>query len=516
MPELFTDPENNMITEPPVIRLHGNDNVVVARGAFESGRPFEADALTAAPIPAGHKIASSKIEKGQPVRKYDQIIGFATSDISPGEHVHEHNMGYGDFERDYAFGEGRNDVPVVPESECRTFQGFRRANGAAATRNFIGVISTVNCSATVVKKIADHFREEELSDYPNVDGVVALTHGWGCGTGTVEGQQMVQRAVGGFARHPNFAGVVLVGLGCEVLQMKLLSSRENLVVSDTLQTYIIQDAGARVAMEQGIESVKRMLPIANQATREPIPASELVLALECGGSDAYSGVSANPGLGSAVDLLVKQGGTACLGETPEIYGAEHLLTRRAVSREVGEKLVERVRWWEDYTERNNTVLNNNPAPGNKAGGLTTILEKSLGAVAKGGTTSLMDVYEYAEPITSNGFVFMDTPGYDPVSVTGMVAGGANIACFSTGRGSVFGSKPTPCIKLATNSVMYNRMSEDMDVNCGVVIDGDATIEELGEIIFEKILATASGEPSKSELFGLGDLEFLPWAAGATL
>ena len=505
-----------MDTQPWIIRLHTNDNVVVARSELDAGKTFESELVTNEAIPAGHKIAAAKIDKNQPVRKYDQIIGFASCDIAPGEHVHEHNMTYADFERDYQFGVGRNDATIVPDAERRTFQGFRRANGASATRNYIGVISTVNCSATVAKKVADFFNGETLSEYPNVDGVVALTHGWGCGTGTWEGQLMVQRCVGGFARHPNFAGVVLIGLGCEVLQMKLLTDRENLVVSDTLQTYIIQDAGARAALEQGIDSVKQMLPIANQAAREAIPASELTLALECGGSDAYSGISANPGLGAAADLLIKQGGTACLAETPEIYGAEHLLTRRAVSKEVGEKLVERVRWWEEYTRKNDTVLNNNPAPGNKAGGLTTILEKSLGAVAKGGTTTLMDVYEYAMPITSKGFVFMDTPGYDPVSVTGMVAGGANIACFSTGRGSVFGSKPTPCIKLATNSEMYNRMSEDMDVNCGVVVDGDASIDELGEIIFEKILVTASGELSQSELFGLGDLEFLPWAAGATL
>ena len=512
-------PQSNIISmsQPPTIRLHGNDNVVVARIELKPGMPTEANGpATVSIIPAGHKVATTPIDKGQPVLKYDQIIGFASTDIAPGEHVHEHNMGYADFDRDYAFGAGRHDAELVPESARRTFQGYRRANGQAATRNFIGVISTVNCSATVVKKIADYFRDDALADYPNVDGVVGLTHGWGCGMGTLEGQQMVQRCVGGFSRHPNFAGIVLVGLGCETLQMDGLVDKENLVVSDTLQTYLIQDAGARTAVEKGIEAVKNMLPLANQASRVPIPASELILALQCGGSDAYSGISANPGLGAAVDLLVQQGGTACLAETPEIYGAEHLLTRRAVSQEVGKKLVDRIRWWEDYTSKNNTTLNNNPAPGNKAGGLTTILEKSLGAVAKGGTTTLMDVYQYATPITSKGFVFMDTPGYDPASVPGMVAGGANVACFSTGRGSVFGCKPTPCIKLATNSTMYNRMSEDMDVNCGIVIDGEASIDELGQIIFEKILATASGEPSQSELFGLGDLEFLPWAAGAVL
>ncbi len=505
------------MSQSPIIRLHSNDNVVVARTQLEPGVYLESEgAISAKTIPPGHKIATAKIDKGQPVLKYDQIIGFAACDIAKGDHVHEHNLDFAEFDRDHAFGAGRQDAILVPESERRQFQGFRRANGQTATRNYIGVMCTVNCSATVVRKIADHFRGDALADYPNVDGVVALTHGWGCGMGTQEGCDMVQRCVGGYARHPNFAGMVLVGLGCEVLQMKGLLRREHLEVSDTLRTYLIQDAGARTALERGIEAVTDMLPLANQASREPVPASELILALECGGSDAYSGISANPGLGAAVDLLVQHGGTACLAETPEIYGAEHLLTRRAVSQEVGEKLVDRIHWWEQYTSKNETTLNNNPAPGNKAGGLTTILEKSLGAVSKGGTTTLMDVYEYATPITSKGFVFMDTPGYDPSSVTGMVAGGANVACFTTGRGSVFGSKPTPCIKLATNSTMYNRMSEDMDVNCGIVIDGKASIDELGQIIFDKILATASGERSQSELFGLGDLEFLPWAAGAVL
>ena len=505
-----------MADQSKTIRLHSNDNVLVAKSLLQSGFVFQYQYATSAMVPAGHKIATAALTAGQAIIKYNQIIGFATADINIGDHVHEHNMAYADFERDYAFGTGRNDAKLVSENEQRTFQGYRRANGLAATRNYIGVIATVNCSATVVKKIAEHFTDEILSEYPNVDGVVALTHGSGCGMGTYEGHLMVQRCVGGYARHPNFGGVVIVGLGCEGLQMKGLLQKENLVAGDSLRTFIIQESGARAALEQGIEAVMEMLPITDKVCRTAIPASELILALECGGSDAYSGISANPGLGAAADLLIQQGGTACLAETPEIFGAEHLLTRRAVSQEVGEKLVARVKWWEDYAKRNNTTLNNNPAPGNKAGGLTTILEKSLGAVAKGGTTTLMDVYEYATPITSKGFVFMDTPGYDPASVTGMIAGGANIVCFSTGRGSVYGSKPTPCLKRATNSLMYNRMSEDMDVNCGIVIDGDTSIDELGEIIFEKILATASGEPSKSELFGLGDLEFLPWAAGAVL
>jgi len=262
--------------------------------------------------------------------------------------------------------------------------------------------------------------------------------------------------------------------------------------------------------------VQGMLPVANRVAREAVPASHLVLGLECGGSDGYSGITANPALGAAVDSLVRHGGTAVLGETPEVYGAEHLLTRRAVSREVGEKLIERIRWWEDYTARNKGEMNNNPTPGNKAGGLTTILEKSLGAVAKGGTMPLAAVYEYAEPIDCKGFVFMDTPGYDPVSITGMVAGSCNIVCFTTGRGSAYGCSPAPSLKLATNTALWTRQEEDIDINCGGIIDGKETVEQAGRRIFEAILRTASGEKTKSELHGYGQNEFVPWQVGAVM
>ncbi|MBV9137486.1 MAG: UxaA family hydrolase, partial [Hyphomicrobiales bacterium] len=315
---------------------------------------------------------------------------------------------------------------------------------------------------------------------------------------------------------PNVAGVVMVGLGCEGFQIGRWKDAYGIVESDTFRSFTIQGTGGtRKTVAAGVDAIKSMLPLANNAKRETIPASELVLALQCGGSDGYSGVTANAALGAAVDLLVRQGGTAILSETPEIYGAEHLLTRRAASRAIGEKLVERIKWWEDYTTRNRMEMNNNPSPGNKAGGLTTILEKSLGAAAKGGTTALNAVYQYAEPVTEKGFVFMDTPGYDPVSATGQVAGGANILAFTTGRGSAYGCKPTPSIKLATNSEMYRRMIDDMDIDCGDIVDGVPVLAK-GQEIFDKILKVASGERSKSEELGYGDAEFVPWTVGATM
>jgi altronate hydrolase len=396
--------------------------------------------------------------------------------------------------------------------------GIVRPVGRVATRNYIGILSTVNCSATVAHGIADAFKDEALAQFPNVDGVVALTHGSGCGMDVQgESMQVLRRTLGGYARHANFAGVLIVGLGCEANQINALLGAESLQEGPLLRTFSIQDTGGTgKAIARGVAMVGEMLPHANAVMRQAVPASHLILGLQCGGSDGYSGITANPALGAAVDLLVRHGGTAILSETPEIYGAEHLLTRRAVSREVGEKLIERIKWWEDYTARNRGEMNNNPSPGNKAGGLTTILEKSLGAVAKGGTTNLIAVYEYAEPVAAKGFVYMDTPGYDPVSATGQVAGGANMICFTTGRGSAYGCAPAPSLKLATNTALWERQQEDIDINCGEIIDGTATVEQMGERFFRMILDTASGKKSKSEIHGYGQNEFVPWYLGAVM
>jgi altronate hydrolase len=332
-----------------------------------------------------------------------------------------------------------------------------------------------------------------------------------------EGMEVFRRTLSGYARHVNFAGILLIGLGCEVNQAEDLFSTQGLSRGPLLSSMTIQESGGTVgAIRIGMERIREMLPIANTVARATVAAGNLIVGLQCGGSDGYSGITANPALGAAVDLLVRHGGTAILSETPEIYGAEHLLTRRAVSPVIGEKLVSRIRWWEEYTARERGEMNNNPSPGNKAGGLTTILEKSLGAVAKGGTTNLVDVFEYAEPITSKGLVFMDTPGYDPVSATGQVAGGANMICFTTGRGSVYGCKPAPSLKLATNSRLYRQMTDDMDINCGEMLDGEASIAELGERIFQLILETASGRQSRSEAHGFGAEEFVPWMLGAIM
>jgi altronate hydrolase len=503
---------------PVAILLNPADDVMIACLELEVGTQLPGTEVRCAErIPSGHKIALRKIEKDQPVRRYNQIIGFASQPILPGQHVHTQNLAMRNFERDYAYGVDYKPTEFV--SAPATWEGFLRDDGRAATRNYIGVISTVNCSATVVKQIAQHINSSGmLRDFPNVDGIVPITHGSGCGMASIgEGIEVLRRTLAGYSRHPNFAGVLMVGLGCEANQMGALFFTQGMKETPLLRATTIQDTGGTSkTTRKGVDVIKEMLPYANKFTRQTRPANELILGLECGGSDSYSGITANPALGAAVDLLVKHGGTATLAETPEVYGAEHLLTRRAVSKEIGEKLINRIHWWEDYTARLKGDMDNNPSPGNKAGGLTTILEKSLGAAAKGGTTGLMDVFEYAMPITAKGFTFMDTPGYDPCSVTGMVAGGANMVCFTTGRGSAFGSKPVPSLKLATNTPMFEHQEEDMDINCGDIVDGSATVQEVGERIFKLVLATASGQKSKSEAFGYGDEEFVPWILGATM
>jgi altronate hydrolase len=499
------------------IRLNPADDVVIARVELPAGTTLvkEGNVAVAARVPAGHKVAVHDIKAGQPVRRYNQIIGFATRDIRAGEHVHVQNLAMGDFERDYSFSSDRKTTEYAKPQA--TFQGIVRSDGRVATRNYVGILTSVNCSATVARAVADHFKNR-LEKFPNVDGVVALTHKSGCGMASDgEAIDVLRRTMAGYARHPNFFAVQVVGLGCEANQINSFLSTQALKRHDKLHTYTIQEkGGTSKAIREGVARIEAILPEANKARREQVPASHLTLGLQCGGSDGYSGISANPALGAAVDLLVRHGGTAMLSETPEIYGAEHLLTRRAVSREVGEKLIQRIKWWEEYTRRNGNEMNNNPSPGNKAGGLTTILEKSLGAVAKGGTTNLVQVLEYAEPATAKGFVYMDTPGYDPVSATGQVAGGANMICFTTGRGSAYGCKPAPSLKLATNTALWEHQEEDMDINCGTIIDGKESVEAVGRRFFDLILETASGRKTKSEVFGYGEDEFAPWVLGATM
>lgn len=509
---------------PTALQLHASDNVAVAIVLLLPGTEVMVNGqhlIAQQRVGMGHKLALRRIASGEAIIKYGQVIGFASTEIASGNHVHTQNVSAEDFERDYAFASACPPPQPAP-LEARTFLGYDRGDGRFGTRNFLAIISTVNCSASVSKYISDEIRRHDiLKDFPQVDGVLAITHKAGCAMqyGGDDHQQL-DRTLAGIAKHPNVAAYLLVGLGCETGQAIHLIEQQQLIQLDGSRrqptVLSIQECGGiRQTVDAGVREVINMLPRINDVQRTPLGIDKLILGTNCGGSDGNSGITANPALGIASDLLIQHGGTSILAETPEIYGAEHLLTRRAVNRSVGEKLIERIRWWEHYTGQFGVSMNNNPSPGNKEGGLTTIFEKSLGAIAKAGSTALMDVVRYAEPVTSKGFVFMDTPGYDPVSMTGIVAGGANVLVFTTGRGSVFGCKPSPSIKVATNTPLYQHMQGDMDIDAGVILHG-TPVEEVGRQIFEEIIAVASGKATKSELNGVGEEEFAPWSIGPTL
>ncbi|KML53628.1 galactarate dehydratase [Burkholderia cepacia] len=507
------------MNQPAVVILHRNDNVAVALDALAADGPINVSGTPlrlAAAVPAGHKIATAPIARGERIVKCGQSIGIALRDIAAGEHVHVHNVGMPERH-------AHDDEPVgaasdAPADRGDTFDGFVRPDGSVGTRNYIGVIASVNCSASVCHAIADAYRHDALDAFGHVDGVVAITHQSGCGmSATGDGVELLRRTLVGYARNPNFAGVLFVGLGCEVNQVRALAARLEASAPGTVRTLVIQDeGGVRDTVARGVSIVRELLEAADGARRSAVPASRLTVGLQCGGSDGYSGMTANPALGAAVDLLVRNGGTAILSETPEIYGAEHLLIARAASRDVAERLRGRLQWWERYVADNGGEMNNNPSPGNIAGGITTILEKSLGAVSKGGRSTLRAVYDYAEPVRQPGLVFMDTPGYDPVSATGQIAGGANLVCFTTGRGSVFGSKPVPTVKIATTTGLYERMRSDMDFDSGGIVTGSLTVDDAGARLFRLMLDVASGLKTCSEENGIGEREFVPWLRGAIM
>ncbi len=513
----------NIQSTTRLLRLHQLDNVAVATVLLPERLEVIADGITIVPtatIPAGHKVALGKIADGDAILKFGQAIGYAAGNIEPGDHVHVHNVVATKPGQDYAFATEIH-IPPKPETE-RTFMGFRRPNGTVGTRNYVAVISTVNCSATTAKYVAKELTETDLSNYPNIDGIVAFVHKEGCALAfNSDDHRQLNRTMAGFANHPNIVARIVLGLGCETAQATHLE-REHALVQlgginepDTELPMVLniqEVGGVRKTVAKAVEVLRELLPRANDVQRVPIPISELKVAMECGGSDGNSGITANPAVGVASDLLVAHGATTILSETTEIYGAEHLLTRRAITPEVGEQLLERIRWWEDYARRYDASIDNNPSVGNKNGGLTTIYEKSLGAIAKGGTSPLRAVYKYAEPITEKGFVIMDSPGFDPASITGKVASGAQIVVFTTGRGSCFGCKPSPTIKVATNTPMFERMRDDMDINAGEILNG-MSVEEVGQQIFESIIATASGQQTLSEAQGIGDEEFCPWFPG---
>ena len=497
-----------------IIKLNEKDNIGIATMDIPKNVETTLKIMSKDKIPYGHKISLKKISKGEYVYRYGQIIGITRCYIDKGKHVHSHNLEFSEFDRKYNnefFNKNKKE-----NMKEKFFQGYKRVDGSSGTRNYVGLISTVNCSATVVKKIADKINEYlSLKDFMNIDGAVCLKHSSGCGmNNTGYGMNTFNRTIEGFKVHPNFGKVYVIGLGCECAQISLYNKSQ---LEKNIDYLNIQDEGGTKEIINKVSAkIIKELETINNIKRTPIPISELNVALQCGGSDSYSGITANPALGIASDMLINHGGSSILSETTEIYGAEHLLYERSINKINIEKIEKQIKWWKEHLTKNHSTLDNNPSPGNKKGGLTTILEKSLGAVAKSGNSPMVDVLDYGEKIKTKGFNFMNGPGYDPVSVTGQVASGANIICFTTGRGSCFGFKPTPSIKIATNTNMYNKLEEDMDINAGTIMDNEKTIEEIGKEIFNKIIAVASGEKSKSEINGYGDDEFNPWIIDPTL
>ncbi|MGI4861633.1 MAG: UxaA family hydrolase [Janthinobacterium lividum] len=506
------------IERNPFIRLDPADNVVVARLAVEPGTVVAAENLTVLqPVPAGHKVATRALRAGEPILKYNTVIGFAATDTPAGTWMHSHNIDFKDVEKDYRFGLDYRPVDLLPAAQRARFNGIVRADGRVATRNYVGVFIAGHTGASIARKIADAFDDTRLAPYPHIDGVAPFVHEQGAGMErSGEPMALLQRTLGGYIRHPNTAAALVIGSEQDQNGLDAFLASQQLHEGSTLRTLRVQQTGGtRSAIARGIELVESMLAQANEVAREPVSVEHIVIGLQCGGSDGFSGLSANPALGAAMDILVRHGGTAILSETSEIFGVEHTLTARAVTPAVGRKLVDRIDWWLEYNKGRDTQINGRVSPGNNAGGLANVLEKSLGGAKKGGNSPLMEVYRYGEKVETHGLVFMDTPGYDPVSATGQIAGGANLVCFTTGRGSCFGSVPAPTIKLASNTPMYQRMRGDMDINCGIIIDGEATVQQMGQTIFEQICRHASGEPTRSEALGVGENEFVPWPIGVT-
>jgi altronate hydrolase len=497
--------------ENSAIHLSPADNIAVARVALSPGSELHVEGSLVSvkdAVPAGHKIALRPIAAGDNIVRYGQVMGRARVAIDAGQHVHTHNVSFEEISFEYEFPVGERAI-VSRSKDVPTFMGYAREDGRAGTRNYIAVVAASNCAAHTAEQIAASYTPEQLP--PGVHGVVAFPHGEGCGHAIGPDTDQLRRTLSGVLDHPNVAGAIILGLGCEVNQIEHYLGPDA-PKSDRLVGMTVQGSGGtRATVEAARKAIAPMLERAADEKRVELPASKIVLGLNCGGSDSFSGITANPALGYCSDLLAEIGAAAVLAETTEIFGAEHLLVKRARNRETAEKLLACVDKYKRYLRQFGGSFDDNPSPGNKAGGLTNILEKSLGAVIKGGTTTLMQVVDYAERVTSPGFVFMNTPGYDPASLTGLAAGGVNVIAFTTGRGSAIGFPTIPVVKIATNTPMYERMRDNMDINAGRIADGDATVQQVGREIFDMVIRVASGEVPCAER--LGHKEFVPWRIG---
>jgi altronate hydrolase len=508
-------PETCVVLDP-------RDNVAVVVSPLEAGRVVQTargSVVAGEPIAPGHKIALRGIAKGEQVVKYGEVIGRATQEIAQGSWVHVHNF-VSEFDGTaYEYATRTPSTAYFPTQDAGTFLGYKRENGDVGTRNYVAVIATSNCSSHVATEIAERLKDVTY-DTHGVDGVVAFPHQEGCGHSQGEDTWQLERTIAGMIYHPNVGAVLMVSLGCEVNQLSTYVGttqlgqqafrKGKLLIGLEMQS----SGGTRQTIGRGVEQVRDLISHCQTMTRTPEPLSRVFMGTNCGGSDAFSGISANPALGYASDLLIRSRGTSILAEIPECMGAEHLLTRRALDEATGRRVIDVIRWYQEYLGRFGGKWDDNPSPGNKAGGISNIVEKSLGAVAKGGTTALTGVYRYAERVDKPGLVLMNTPGYDPVSLTGIAAGGANVIVFTTGRGSGIGFPIVPVIKVSSNSRIAESMRDNIDINAGKIVEGKETVQEVGQRIFEMVKRVCSGERTKSEL--LGHREFVPWRVGPVL
>jgi len=494
------------------------DNVAVVKTAVDAGLSLEAPGgrtvtLTGAVTP-GHRFATRAIPEGTFVLQYGQPIGTSRG-IAEGDPITLRNMS--------------NEVPVVrdlpadlhiaapdhfPASQVATWQGFRRPDGRIGTRNFVLIVPTSMCASHESQQIATiaEFTLYSREKFPNVDGVVAIPHNKGCGCSDGSNIDVMLRTLSNYAGHPNVGGVIFIGLGCEKTNLTAVEKylqKEHVELGKPVVRFGIQEVGGTQAViDRGLKEVADMLPIVNQTTRSAASMDELILGVKCGGSDGFSGLSANPALGRAADLLVRSGGTVLITEVPEFCGAEHILAQRSKDRATGEAVYEMVDWYKEYASKFGTVLNENPSPGNVAGGLLNITIKSLGAIAKAGTTRVEGVTGYAELPAGKGLWLMQGPGYDQESTPGLVAAGAQVVVFTTGRGTTIGNAIAPVVKLASNTPVHQRMSRDLDLSAGGIIDGTETIAQVGARVFEHVRRVASGdvqakaEETKHREFGI--------------
>lgn len=506
------------MSEARLIRIHANDNVAISVQALAAGSvvTFDGQPITVEQdVPAGHKVALTRIAAGQPVVKYGFAIGRALTDLQPGSWVHSDAL-QTQLTGELSYRFAPRAPRAVAEHSMPTFMGYRRRNGRVGTRNEIWIINTVGCvnhaAERIAKLAADRFAAQAGERFRGrIDGIHSFSHPYGCSQ-LGDDLHNTQAALAGMLRHPNAGGVLVLGLGCENNQMSSLLAQAGDVDGDRLRFFNTQEVIDEV--EEGLAAIESLVAVMESDRREECPVSDLVLGMKCGGSDGFSGITANPLVGRIADRLTELEGSVLLTEVPEMFGAEQILMERAADERVFDDIVAMINGFKEYFTRHNQPIYENPSPGNKAGGLTTLEEKSLGAIQKGGQAMVTDVLRYGQPVRAPGLALLEAPGNDGVSSTAMVASGATILLFTTGRGTPLGF-PVPTVKISSNSEIAQRKPHWIDFNAGELLDGSADMSALSERLFAYILDVASGRVlTNNEKHGYREIAI--WKEGVTL